>query len=143
MRKTFSKKFIASLISFAFGLNFLWEISQMFLYADHTNGFADFVLVHIKASLGDLVIFTIIYLIGLIFFRNAKWFAAKGKLPYFFAAMCGFLIATLIEKYALETNRWQYNNLMPIVPFFKVGLVPILQMIILPWITILFAKKNI
>lgn len=139
MKKIF--KDILKLLVFVFLVNFLWEISQMFLYRDHTTNFWDFISVHIKASLGDVIIFFIIYLLGALIFQNKKWFLEKNIYKYFIASFLGFALAILIERYALITNRWAYNDLMPIIPILNVGLSPILQMIFLPLVTILFAKK--
>lgn len=113
----------------------------MFLYAKHYDGFWNFLFVHIKASLGDVLIFAILYLMLAIAFRNFKWFLEKNVWQYFLVALFGFFIAVIIERYALATNRWQYNELMPIIPFFKVGMSPVIQLIILPIITIVFSKK--
>lgn len=132
---------ILKLLAFVFGLNFIWEISQMFLYEDHVTSFWNFMLVHIKASLGDVLIFLIIYVIGTLIFQNRKWFLKNYSAIYIFASAFGFAIAIIIEKYALATGRWQYNDLMPIIPFFKVGLSPVLQLVIIPFIIIMFAKN--
>ena len=48
------------------------------------------------------------------------------------AMLAGFLIAVHIEQRALETGRWSYGQLMPIIPYVQVGLMPVLQMMILP-----------
>lgn len=134
------KKYL-SILWLVFIINFLWEISQMFLYENHTNGFWNFIFLHIKASLGDVVIFLLIYLLGALIFQSKKWFVKENKSKYFIASLLGLIIAIVIERYALATQRWAYNNLMPVIPLLKVGLSPILQMIILPPITILFLEK--
>jgi len=141
MKKYPQAKTIFHILIFIFGINFIWEISQMFLYAKHTTSILNFIFVHIKATLGDVLILSFIYLFGTAIFRSKIWFSNKGYLKYFFAAICGFAIAITIEKYALATSRWQYDNLMLIIPFFKVGLSPILQMIFLPITTIFFLQK--
>lgn len=134
---------IINITSFIFLTNFLWEISQMFLYENHTNGLVNFIWVHIKASLGDMIIILLIYILGTLALQNKKWFLEKNNGKYFLASLFGFAIAVAVEKYAISTGRWAYNDLMPIIPFFKVGLIPILQMIILPSLTILFLEKSI
>lgn len=133
-------KFIR-LILFIFGMNFIWEIFQMPLYKNHSIGFLDTVLIHLEASLGDLLIFVIIYLLGFMAFRNSAWFFQKNHAPFIFSMACGFFIAVVIEKYALATGRWEYDTLMPVIPLIRVGLTPILQMIILPTIIIRIARK--
>lgn len=121
--------FIA-LISFV--LNFIWEISQAFLYAPHYVGIAGLLTVHLRASLGDmLMIFIILSLDAFIFDR----IFTRGKITIARLAriiFAGFLLAAIIEKYALATERWSYGPLMPIIPWLNVGLLPLLQMILIP-----------
>ncbi|EKE25247.1 MAG: hypothetical protein ACD_5C00239G0006, partial [uncultured bacterium] len=78
---------ILNVFIFIFSINFLWEISQMFLYQDHTDGFWDFIWVHIKASLGDVVIFLLIYALGVLILRDKKWFSGGNKYKYFIASL--------------------------------------------------------
>lgn len=132
MKIPIQTKTISASLLYIFGLNFLWEISQMFLYQKHSDRLIDFVFVHIKASLGDVLIFIIIYIIGFFIFKNKKWFLLRKNSVYIFSAVCGFIIAVIIERYALSTGRWAYNDLMPMIPLLDVGLLPILQMILLP-----------
>ncbi len=135
-------KFALLTLSFIFGVNFVWEIFQMFLYADHTSGLGDFIFVHVRASLGDVVLFGIIYAFGALLFQSRIWFLRKTNSAYFFTMLCGFAVALVVEKYALATGRWQYTDLMPIIPFLKVGLSPILQMTILPLLTIILLQRK-
>lgn len=135
-------KTISNVLFFIFTTNFFWEISQMFLYNDHTDGPLNFIWVHIKASLGDVIIFLLIYALGILISQNRNWFLKKSKAKYFIASLLGFALAVIIERYALSISRWTYNDLMPVIPFFKVGLSPILQMILLPVVTLLYLNKN-
>lgn len=137
-----SSRDILKILGFVFISNFFWEISQMPLYQDHTQGLADFIFVHLKASLGDILIFFLIYVSAALILKSKKWFLNESISKYFMASLIGFALATAIEKYALSTGRWAYNDLMPIIPFFKVGLLPILQMVILPAVTLFFLNKN-
>lgn len=111
------------------------------LYKNHASSFLDFVIIHLKASLGDVIIFGIIYLLGYLAFKSGTWFFQKNQVPLIFSVICGFFIAIIIEKYALSVGRWEYAKPMPIMPFIKVGLTPVLQMIILPAIVLKFSRK--
>ena len=123
------KILIISIITFI--LNFFWEISQAFLYASHFVGISGLIKVHIRASLGDLLIVFLILLIDAII--STRIFPKENSKKRFVAiAITGFILAVIIEKYALAIGRWSYNPLMPIIPILNVGLIPILQMIILP-----------
>jgi len=113
-----------------FFLNFIWEISQAFLYMPHFVGISGLITVHLRASLGDiLIIFIILMLDTLIFGPVYGKISIQRLLAMVFV---GFVLATLVEKYALSSGRWVYNPLMPIIPWLNVGLTPILQMMLIP-----------
>jgi hypothetical protein len=130
--------------AFIFLLNFIWEISQAFLYEVHFQGRLDFILVHLKAASGDLLIFLLLYFFGVLFFhRDCYWLIRNNKVKFMFVSFLGIVVSVVIEKLALSFGRWSYNSLMPIVPVLNVGLTPVLQMIILPVVSIVFAKRVI
>jgi hypothetical protein len=115
-----------------FILNFIWEISQAFLYAPHYVGIAGLVAVHLRASLGDIFLVFLILMLDIFIFskifmeEKVKWIRITLMM------LSGFVLAVVIEKYALATGRWSYNPLMPIIPGLNVGLTPILQMMLIP-----------
>ena len=124
------KKIIA-VISISFILNFIWEISQSFLYAPHYVGIGGLVTVHVQASLGDvLLVFIILMLDALVFgFDYAQRISVRRLMMM---TMVGFALAVAMEKYALFSGRWTYDSLMPIIPWLNVGLIPVLQMMLIP-----------
>jgi len=121
----------------SFTLNFLWEISQAFLYAPHFTGIGGLITVHLRAGLGDvLMVFIILFLDTLILSRIFAGEKIKAR-RFLILIFLGFVLPLLVEKYALTTGRWAYNSLMPIIPFLNVGLMPILQMMLIPSVVIL------
>ena len=128
-------------ISFVFFiLNFIWEISQAFLYAPHYVGISGLITVHLRASLGDILIIFVILLLDVIIF--SRIFQEKTG-PWRFLAifLAGFVLAVLVEKYALANGRWAYNDMMPIIPGLNVGLAPILQMMLIPSSVIMILER--
>jgi len=112
-------KKIILIFCLAFVLNFIWENVHSLLYASYKNGaITEFIL--LRATLGDAVILTLFSLpfIYLSYFKGKKWLIIP----------VGIVIAILIELYALQTERWAYDNAMPIIPLLNVGLTPILQL---------------
>lgn len=133
------KKIIFALL-LAFILNFIWEVSQSFLYTSHYVGIIGLWMVHLRASLGDILMIFIILSLDTFVFKRI--FPKKINSWRFFAIMLsGFILAILLEKYALNTGRWSYNSLMPIIPGINVGLTPILQMILIPPAVAIFWSK--
>ena len=128
-------------MSIAFVLNLIWEISHSLLYAPHFAGIADFIKVHIRVSLGDTVVVFVILLLDIFIF--SKIFSEKklGRKRTISIMLSGFIWAVAVEKYALATGRWSYNDLMPIVPFLKVGLTPLLQMTLIPPLAIFMGSR--
>lgn len=136
------------LFSITFILNFFWEVAQTPLYAPHFDGVWGLILVHLKASGGDVLMVGIILILNAVIFRKWSWFCGFNKNKIILTVFWGFILAAGVEFYALSTNRWGYNDLMPIIPILNVGLTPTLQMMILPtlgfWINnrILYTSIN-
>ncbi|MFA5183685.1 MAG: hypothetical protein WC405_20440 [Syntrophales bacterium] len=98
-------------------------------------------VIHVRASLGDVAIIFLIYLSGCYIFGDSRWFTYQNKFRIFFIILAGLVIGIIIEKICLQAGRWSYNQAMPIIPFIKVGLSPVLQMTILPLTTFAIAKR--
>ncbi len=81
----------------------------------------------LRATLFDAVFIT---LMGGLFL----WVAYLRHRPLY-ALLFGVIVAITIEFYALQTGRWAYNELMPIVPLLKIGLTPTIQLGLLSYIT--------
>ncbi|HBI33774.1 MAG TPA: hypothetical protein DEA43_03110 [Candidatus Moranbacteria bacterium] len=141
------KKVIAIYLIVAFVFNFIWEMSQVALYKLHFNGVLDLILVHLRATIGDVIILLVIYALISLILKDTRWILKNKILPLVLTSILGFIFAVVIEKYALLTWRWGYSELMPIVPFVGVGLSPVLQLTILaPLVSFvtrkLFGKSN-
>lgn len=55
--------------------------------------------------------------------------------------LLGAITAIAVERVALGTGRWTYNSLMPVVPLVQVGLWPVLQMTLLPVLTVWLGER--
>ena len=115
----------------AVGLNFLWEMLQSALFAP-MGGTVQPVWRCFVASLGDGIIILAVAAIGALLFRRFDWFVRPGPAGYVFMTVFGAVVATSIERWALSTGRWAYAVGMPLISVLNVGLVPVLQMVILP-----------
>lgn len=115
----FGMKKLSFIFLVAFVLNLIWENVHSFLYSNYMGGqITEFIL--IRASLFDaLVVITIlvpfIYLNKL---KNKTWLIV----------IIGVIVAVFNEWYGLNTGRWEYNSLMPILPIIKVGITPTIQL---------------
>lgn len=134
-------KKIVFIFVLAFVLNFIWEISQAFLYAPHYVGIAGLITVHLRASLGDISIIFIILSLDTVILRKFYAEEKSNTARFSMIIFIGLVLATSLEKYALATGRWSYNSLMPIIPWLNVGLTPILQMMLIPPVVAVFWSR--
>lgn len=111
----------------AFFLSWAWEISHSVLYLNYRGGqITSFIL--FRASLVDA------FLILILVF-GALFAAGKFKLnKSLFVALGGLAISVVIEIWALQTGRWAYNPLMPIIPIIRTGLTPTIQLAVTGYI---------
>ena len=122
----------ASIFTVAVALNYVWEIAQSPLYAG-IHSWENIWKHCFVASLGDGIILWIIHAVGRIAFGRWNWFIDPGFKGYGVMLGSGLIVALAIEWIAMHLlQRWEYSAGMPIIPGTNIGLVPILQMLILP-----------
>ncbi len=123
---------LAALYVVAVLFNYGWELAQSGLFVpgeDRGN-----VWWHcFVASLGDGILIWVIHAVGWSVFRRQDWFERSGGAGYALTLVSGVLIAIAVEWVAVHVlHRWAYAASMPLVPGLRIGLVPVLQMLILP-----------
>jgi len=92
-------------------------------------------------TLGDGLMILIIYWGGWLLFRESRWILNPGFKGYLLMMGVGLVLAVLVEWNALyRTGAWAYNERMITIPILEVGLLPILQMIVLPPATALLLQ---
>lgn len=114
----------------AFGLNWLWENAQAPLYQGYA-GFARDVWMCTIATFGDVAIVAAIWAAVAIAWRDGGWHRRAAAGHYLAALAAGAAVAVAVEYWALATDRWAYDA-MPLVPYARIGLLPILQMLLIP-----------
>ena len=140
--------YLAALFAVSVGVNYVWEMAQMPLYQDMPFDTLRSWLLGFRASLGDGVIILTIWAIGFLIFRE-RYLLAPGpessqdgrgaRLAVLLAA--GAIIALAIEIHALGTDRWAFSSLMPLVPHAEVGLSPFVQLLLLPYLSTIWAER--
>lgn len=102
-----------------FVLNFVWEFAHAGLYAHYQGGeITRWILLH--AALFDASVITALA-VPMFFIQ---WLRARLWLVFFPA----ILFAIGLEWFALTTGRWEYTAAMPLIPFFGIGLSPMIQL---------------
>ena len=124
----------------SFLLNVAWENLQAPLYQGYSNFWQHFPICSV-ASLGDVLIILVLYFVLAVINRDMLWIKKISKGDVILIISLGALVAVGIEKWALATLRWQYASAMPLIPYAEVGLLPVLQMIVLPVVTYYISKR--
>ena len=135
-------KFLLHLFFISFLLNFVWEITQMPLYAEMGLGirsdYLEFLRIHWEVTAKDaLMVVTVSMLIAIVL-RNWNWAKSwnKGWAMLWLALP---LWQAVVEYYSVYIyKRWAYAESMPLA--FGIGILPLLQMLILPSIVILLSR---
>jgi hypothetical protein len=80
-------------------------------------------LILLRAALFDA---TFITLVSIPFLKKQRWVFV----------VLAILFAIGLEIFALKTGRWEYKDVMPIIPIIKTGLTPTIQLGLLGYISI-------
>ncbi len=133
--------FLTSLALVAFTLNLIWELAQVFAFSslDKASPLEVLILVTV-ASIFDAGITLLAFMIVAGVRRAWRWWQQTRVADFLIFAGVGALAATLIELMAINRGVWSYGSYMPLVPFLKIGLLPVLQLTsLLPaalWVTL-------
>lgn len=131
---------IALVAVIGFLTNLVWEVAQAPLYGGFISFSQNFFMCFI-ASIVDAITILLIYAGFAAYYRELTWL---GRFSWKEAALImaiGFIIATIYEKWAFAIDLWSYTSRMPMVPATDVGLLPVLQMMLLPPLTFYLTKK--
>lgn len=119
-------KKLALIFAIAFLLNLVWENLHVNLYAHFQGG--PITQFHLwRATLFDATFITVL---AILFIKNSYF-----RQRLWWSLVFGLAAAVLIEVFAIKTNWWSYNDLMPIIPLFNIGLTPALQLGLLSFVT--------
>lgn len=107
---------IFSVAGIGFLSNLIWENLQAPLYQSYAS-FTQHLPICAIATLGDVAIVLFLYLFMALLHRNLLWINRITKFDLDILVLSGTLVAIGIEKWALDTERWQYTSSMPVIPF--------------------------
>jgi hypothetical protein len=128
---------------YLFLLHFVWEMLQTPFFADMAAmAHWPATLFCLSATLGDVVIGVVGFGAAALAQRDRGWFLAPTRLAVAIYVSTGLLATVVLEWYALSQGRWSYGEMMPVVPGLRVGLLPLLQWIILPWPVLFLLRRH-
>jgi hypothetical protein len=96
---------------------------------------------YLLAAFGDANISLAIFVLGRFLFGKWNWSQKLTFLKALYSGIIGAGIAIGIERQALVASRWTYTGLMLVIPRIEVGLVPVLQLMILPYLAFVISHK--
>ena len=134
--------YIKYIILFSISINFTWEMAQMPFYENMPWNFETSIFCLI-ASFGDAIMILIIFYFVAVVAKDFNWILNLNPLKIILSLITGIIIGVLVEQIALVFNMWSYSNLMPLIPWGKIGISPILQMLILPLVVFKLTKYKI
>ena len=112
-------------------LNYVWELAQTPLYSE--VGFPAAFVHCFVAALGDglLVLLILIAVAGTA--SSLDWYMRPTLSNYVAMAAAGLVVGIAVEWWGLHiVERWQYSELMPLLPWIEIGISPLVQMLALP-----------
>jgi hypothetical protein len=133
----------ARVFLWAVAMNFLWEMAQAYAYSGMPPSSLEATLMCGRASLIDGVLVLGIFWGGVVVFSRVDWAERPGVAGYFFMAGAGFLVSVVIELNAVyRVGKWGYQETMPLLPPWEVGVLPVLQMLLLPPLIFLLSRRK-
>lgn len=130
---------------FSFLLNFVWETQQMpFFQLAPKFSYLDVIRNCTLATVGDVGISITAFWTVAVVSKSRQWFHQPRLWQIGGFILAGVVITVIFEALATgPLNMWEYAALMPTVPFFGTGLLPLLQWVLLPPLIIWFVKRQL
>jgi hypothetical protein len=124
-------------------LNFPWELGQAVAYTGVPASLRRTMQTCGMHSLIDGLMVLGMFWGGVLVFRRLGWIDRPGLPGYVWMGTVGFFVGVVIELNAVyRLGTWGYRSIMPLMPGLGVGLLPILQLLVLPPLIFALATKG-
>lgn len=125
----------------AFALHFAWENVQCPLFFVHGSYDAS-ALGMLVASLVDVGLTWAIYAAVALVSGQWRWARTPWTWEQWLTLLvAAFVLGVVVEQEGLATGRWAYREAMPLVPELGVGVVPLVQLLLLPALSFAIAER--
>jgi len=133
-----SNQFLRSAISIfvvGFLINFFWESWHgVYLYEDMWGSVEAYVALITTASLGDGLYLTLVYMLGVLLFKNTVWMSRLTSIRIWYIVGAGVALAVFIEyKGIYLLQKWSYLEAMPTIV--TLGVSPLAELAVTGLIT--------
>ena len=115
-------------------LNFVWEFlhAPLFVFKEQSSWSALTACLWFCAGV-DAMMMVFVYWVVALIRQDRCWFLRGRSVDRVLFALTALTLAFASEYTAVHyRNLWEYSERMPLIPFARVGLTPMLQWIILP-----------
>ena len=105
-----------------------WQCGRYYTMADMTNH----TRLMTSATFGDVIMTIVLYGLLVLVNHDVDWIMKKWNLKeYVIMILYSLFLSFYFEISALHSNRWGYNELMPLFPTTNIALVPVIQLVVL------------
>ncbi len=129
---------------YALLVHFFWEMMQTpFFQEMPAMAHWPATLFCLRATVGDVAITLVAYLMVAVVERDRGWFIepVKGAVALYLGV--GLVLTAGLEVHAVYwAHRWAYSPVMPIVPGLGIGLVPVVQWIVVPMVVLFVVRRH-
>jgi len=129
---------------FSFLLNFTWEVLQTPFFLDKSTEINTIVWYRFHCTLGDVLITLGSFWLVALIFRSRTWFLNPTKWSILLFVFSGVIFTVFSEIRNVSINKlWGYSELMPVIPYIKVGIIPLIQWMIVPVALIFIVRRQL
>jgi L-cystine uptake protein TcyP (sodium:dicarboxylate symporter family) len=97
-----------------------------------------------KASIGDALITVFAFWVVAFIKKSRNWIMKPSLITLGIFLIPGMVITIIFEALATgPLHRWEYAEAMPTLPLLGTGLLPVLQWLILPLISIFIVRRQL
>ena len=132
-----------SLCFLAFFLHFFWEVVHTYFYTLKGSAFNTMLYGWLHCTWGDVMITIGSFWLVSLMSRTRRWFLRLNKVNFIGFIAVGVFYTSFSEWVNVHIFRsWGYSEAMPMIPWIKVGLTPVLQWMVIPLVVILLVRHH-
>ena len=129
---------------FSFLLNFVWEVLQTPFFLDKSAEINTIVWYRFHCTLGDVLITLGSFWLVALTSKSRTWFLNPTKRNVLLFVGFGVIYTTFSEIKNVSLNKlWGYSELMPVIPYIDVGIVPLIQWMIVPVALVFIVRRQL
>ena len=139
-RKKAWRRDLATIAVTAFFLSYTAEAMTARLFVPAEPGIPAGVR-HVAAAMLQTIVILLIHGRGWMVFHRPDWFTVRSGMMWAYVLTAAPLMAAVIEFMAVRTLVWSYSAGMPVIPFARIGIVPVLRTTLIAVAVLLFAAR--